>query len=226
MISSRWRVAAGVVALLGSSLGQLAQYVVSPAHVSGGSTADQVAAVDGHGARMTASIWLDLLILLLIPAALYVGEVAGARRSRLAATGTVLVFGTSLTAGYLLALDPLLYLASKASDRAGAVKLLSEYESAAVTNVVIVISVLGGMIGLILLGIALVRARSVPVWAGVAVAVSAVLEVAGQAVGLDAVAVLAYLLRVVGFAACAVALIALHRAPVPEEAPVVAPSPA
>jgi hypothetical protein len=50
VISSKWRTAAGVVALLGSATGELAQYAMAPAHISGGSAAEQVAAADGDAA--------------------------------------------------------------------------------------------------------------------------------------------------------------------------------
>ncbi|MDP9843052.1 hypothetical protein [Streptosporangium lutulentum] len=211
VVSSKWRVAAGIIALMGGSVGQLLYFVVVPVPVSSGATSDQVAAAAGQGAAMQAVLWLDLLILLLIPAALYVGEVAGARRSRLAAVGTAVTFVTALGAGYLLAGDVLIYLASVADDRAGAVAMVSAYQSHGVVVFALVTSVVGNMIGFVLLGIALVRARSIPVWAGAAVAAAAVLEVAGHASGIGGVAIFAYILRIAGFAACAVALVRLRR---------------
>jgi hypothetical protein len=211
MISPKVRAAAGAVALVASALGQLAQFAVAPAHISGGSAAGQVAAVAGQDARMQAALWLDLLILLLIPAVLYLGEVAGARRSRLAAMGTVIAFVGSLGAGYLFAADILIYLASRAEDRAAAIDLLSAYESFGVVVLVTVLAVLGTTVGLILLGIALIRARTVPVWAGAAVAAAPVLSIVGEASGVAAVATAAYTLELIGFAACAYALLRAHR---------------
>jgi len=219
MLSSKWRLLGGIVALLGSAIGQLAQYLVAPAHVSGGTAADQVAAVAGHDSRINAAIWLDLPILLVIPAALYLGLVAGARTSRLAATGAAITFVGSLGAGYLLALDPLIALAGRVEPRDGAVALVSAYESSAVANVMVVVGVLGTALGYILLGVAMFRTRTVARWVGLAVVVSVVLEVGGQAVGIDAVAVAAYVIRVVAFVMCAAALVRLRR-----EAPGLAPS--
>ncbi|GAA4590661.1 hypothetical protein GCM10023194_47990 [Planotetraspora phitsanulokensis] len=52
MISSKVRAVGGAVALIATALGQLAQYAVAPAHISGGSAVDQVSAIAGEGARM------------------------------------------------------------------------------------------------------------------------------------------------------------------------------
>jgi len=210
MISSRWRVIAGVVALIGAAAGQLAQFVVAPAHLSGGSAADQVAAVTGQLPRMEASVWLDLPILLIIPAALYLGYLAGAGRSRLASIGAALTFASSLGVGYLFAGDLSILLAARADDRAGAVAMVDALQRSPLFTVMVIVGVLGTTVGLLLLGIALVRARSVPVWAGVAVAAAPLLTVAGEASGVTAVAVAGYVLELAGFAACAAALARLR----------------
>jgi hypothetical protein len=204
---SKVRAASGAVALVASALGQLAQFVVAPAHISGGSAADQVSAVAGQGARMQLGLWLDLLILAIIPAVLFLGELAGSRRSRLAAIGTVVAFVGVLGVGYLLANDVLIYAASQAKEQTGAVEVVSAFESNGAVLVATVLGVLGSTIGLILLGIALVRARTVPVWAGVSVAAAPVLSVVGEASGVLAIAVGAYALQLVAFTACAVALL-------------------
>jgi hypothetical protein len=201
------RAAGGAVALVVSGLGQLAQFAVAPAHISGGSAADQVSAVAGLGSRMQLGLWLDLLILAIIPAVLSLGELAGSHRSRLAATGTAVAFVGVLGVGYLLANDVLIYAASQAKEQAGAVEVVSAYESAGVMVVVTVLGVLGSTIGLILLGVALIRARTVPVWAGASVAAAPVLSVVGEASGVLTIAVGAYALQLVAFTACAVALL-------------------
>jgi hypothetical protein len=206
MTTSRWRVLAGIVSLLGAGLGQLAQFAVAPAHLSGGSAAEQVAAAAEHGTRMQVSVWLDVPILLIIPAALYLGHIARAQTSRLAATGAALTFGGALGVGYLLAGDLLMLLAAHADDRDGAVALVDALQAAPVFNLMVVAGVLGTTVGLLLLGIALVRARTVPVWAGLAVAAGPLLTVAGEASGVGAVAIAAYAAQFAGFAACAVRL--------------------
>lgn len=223
MISSKVRAAGGAVALFASALGELAQYAVAPAHISGGSAAEQVSAVVGQGGRMQLGLWCDLLILAVIPAVLFLGELAGSRRSRLAASGTVVAFVGALGAGYLLANDVVVYAASQAKAQAGAVEVLSAYESSGVVLVVTVLGVAGTTVGLVLLGIALVRARTVPVWAGVSVAAAPVLSVVGEASGVFAIAVAAYALQFAAFTTCAYALLRGDREEVVAQ-PVVTPA--
>jgi hypothetical protein len=201
---SRWRIA-GAVSLVVSGIAMTAQYAVTPVHVANGTAQKQVEEAVGHGTRMQASVWLDLLILLVIPAALALGEVAG--RSRLAVVGTALAFFGALPAGYLLALDVLVQKAVGAKDQAGAVALLDAYQHTAIVNVAVLLGVLILAVGFVLLGIALVREHAVPAWVGVAVAASAVLVLVGEAGNVFALALAAYLLRAAAFALCAVALL-------------------
>ncbi|MGP3963452.1 hypothetical protein ACTWPT_46485 [Nonomuraea sp. 3N208] len=212
MVSSRARVAVGVAVLLVSSVAQLLQFAVTPMRLSDGDAGAQVEVVVGHEKAMRLAVWLDVPILLLIPAILYVGYAAGAGTSRLAASGVVAAFTSVLGAGYLFGTDVLVHLAAQASDRAGAVELLSAYESNGVVVVVLALSVLGGLVGFVLLGAALMRAGTVPVWAGAAVAASPVLEIIGYETGIVPVGVAGYALRAAGFAACAAALVRLGRA--------------
>jgi hypothetical protein len=206
MTASRWRVVAGIVALVGAGFGQLAQFVVAPAHLSGGAAAEQVAAAAEHEARMQVSVWLDVPILLIIPAALYLGHLARARTSRLAATGATLTFGGALGVGYLLAADLLILLAARADARDGAVALIDALQADPLFSLMVVVGVFGTTVGLLLLGIALVRARTVPVWAGISVAAGPLLTIAGEASGVGAVAIAGYVVGFAGFVACAVGL--------------------
>ena len=220
---SKMRAAGGAVALVASGLGQLAQYAVAPAHISGGSAAEQVSAVDGQTGRMQLGLWLDLLILAIVPAVLFLGELAGSRRSRIAATGTVVAFVGALCAGYLLANDVVLSAASQAKEQVGALEVLSAYESSGVVLIATLVGVAGTTVGLVLLGIALVRARTVPVWVGSSVAASPLLSIVGEASGIDAIAVAAYALQLVAFMVCAYTLLRGDRAVAPARA-VVAPA--
>ena len=70
-----------------------------------------------------------------------------------------------------------------------------------------VVFLIGHVVSLILLAIALWRIRSVPRWAAVCLALYPVFELAGGGSGLRAVGVVAYLLLVVAFGACAQALV-------------------
>jgi hypothetical protein len=167
---SRWIAAAGAACLVAGPVGQFVQYLVSPID-EGVSAYAQVAQGAAHLARLRWAIPLDLFILLVAPAVLYAGSLAGARVSKLAAAGAGLVFASWLGAGYLLGTDILLYLAATAPDQTAAAVLVDGYLSYPVVEVVVVAYLVGHGVGFPLLGVALWRARAVPVWAASAVAV-------------------------------------------------------
>jgi hypothetical protein len=219
MVSSRWRVVAGVACLMVGSIGQLAQFLVSPLRQAD-TAAAQVSAAAEHLGAMRLGLVLDLLILLVVPAVLYVGFVAGAARSRLAATGATLTFVTSLGAGYLLAQDVVVYAAALQPDRDAASGVVTAFEGNGVISGVVVAYLVGHTIGFILLGIALARSRAVPIWAGLALCVWPVAEMAGMAAGVTAVAAAGFALLVIGFSSCSIALVRAGRAAADRLAPV------
>ena len=182
------------------------QYLVSPID-EGVSAYAQVAQAAAHLARMRWAISLDLFILLVAPAVLYAGSLAGARVSKLAAAAAGIVFASWLGAGYLLGTDILLYLAATAPDQAAAAALVDGYLSYPVVEGVVVAYLVGHMVGFPLLGVALWRARAVPVWAAGAVAVWPFLEVLGEASGIRVLAAAGFALLAVGFGACAVLVV-------------------
>ncbi len=212
VVLSRWRVAAGVVCLLLAPVGQLIQFLVSPMRQAD-AAASQVAAAAAHLPAMRLALVLDVPILLLLPAVLYVGFVAGAGRSKLAAAGMALTFTTALGAGYLLAQDVVAYAAARQPDRAAAAGLVAAFEGNGVVGGLVVAYLVGHLVGFVLIGIALVRSRAVPVWAGVALCAWPVAEMAGEASGVAVVAVGGFALLVIGFGACAVALVRMGRSP-------------
>jgi len=182
------------------------QYLVSPID-EGVSAYAQVAQAAAHLARMRWAISLDLFILLVAPAVLYAGSLAGARVSKLAAAAAGIVFASWLGAGYLLGTDILLYLAATAPDQAAAAALVDGYLSYPVVEGVVVAYLVGHMVGFPLLGVALWRARAVPVWAAGAVAVWPFLEVLGEASGIRVLAAAGFALLAVGFGECAVVVV-------------------
>jgi hypothetical protein len=202
---SRWIATAGATCLVAGSVGQFVQYLVSPID-EGLSAYAQVAQAAAHLDRMRWAIPLDLFILLIPPAALYAGSLAGARVSKLAAVGAGLVFASWLGAGYLLGSDILLYLAATAPDQTTAAALVDGYLSYPLVEGVVVAYLLGHVVGFLLLGVALRRARTVAVWAASAVAVWPFFEVLGEASGIRALAAAGFALLAVGFGACAVAV--------------------
>ena len=211
VVLSRWRLAAGVVCLLSAPVGQLVQFLVSPMRQAD-TPEGQVAAAAAHLPAMRLALILDLPILLLLPAVLYAGFVAGAGRLRLAAAGTAVTFTTALGAGYLLAQDVVVYEAARHPDRGVAVGLVSAYEGNGVVSGLVLAYLVGHLVGFVLLGVALVRSRAVPVWTGVALCVWPVAEMVGEASGAVVVAAGGFALLVIGFGACAVALVRAGRA--------------
>jgi len=185
--------------------GQFVQYLVSPID-EGGSAYAQVAQAAAHLARMRWAIPLDLFILLIAPAALYAGSLAGARVSKLAAAGAGLVFASWLGAGYLLGTDILLYLAATAPDQTAAAALVDGYLSYPLVQGVVLAYLMGHVVGFLLLGVALWRVRAVPRWTASAVAVWPFLEVAGEAGGVRVLAAAGFAMLAVGFGACAIAV--------------------
>jgi len=186
-------------------VGQFVQYLVSPID-EGGSAYAQVAQAAAHLARMRWAIPLDLFILLIAPAALYAGSLAGARVSKLAAAGAGLVFASWLGAGYLLGTDILLYLAATAPDQTAAAALVDGYLSYPLVQGVVLAYLMGHVVGFLLLGVALWRVPAVPRWTASAVAVWPFLEVAGEAGGVRVLAAAGLAMLAVGFGACAIAV--------------------
>jgi hypothetical protein len=166
VVLSRWRVAAGVACLLVGPVGQLVQFLVSPMKEADSAPA-QVAAAAAHLPAMRLALVLDLPILLLLPAVLFAGFVAGAGGSRLAAAGSAVTFATALGAGYLLAQDVVVYAAARQPDRGAAAGLVAGFEGNAVVGGLVVAYLLGHLVGFVLLGVALARSRAVPGGSGV-----------------------------------------------------------
>lgn len=205
MSVSRWIATAGAACLVAGPVGQFVQYLVSPID-EGGSAYAQVAQAAAHLARMRWAIPLDLFILLIAPAALYAGSLAGARVSKLAAAGAGLVFASWLGAGYLLGTDILLYLAATAPDQTAAAAVVDGYLSYPLVQGVVLAYLMGHVVGFLLLGVALWRVRAVPRWTASAVAVWPFLEVAGEAGGVRVLAAAGFAMLAVGFGACAIAV--------------------
>jgi hypothetical protein len=143
----------------------------------------------------------------MIPAVLYIGYVAGARTSRLAAAGTVLAFVPAVAAEFLILIDVLIYEAAKQPDAGTAAALVKAYQDSPLTSTLTLLYLLCTVVGFIMLGIALLKARTIPVWAAVALLLYPVVLVVGGASGAVAVSLVANALALVGMAACAVALL-------------------
>jgi hypothetical protein len=166
----------------------------------------QVTAALAHPTAMSLAQILDLPLLLILPAVLFAGGLAGLGRTRLATVGTVVSFVSVLGAGYLLAQDVVVAAAARNADHSVATSLVHAFENSAAVDTVVVIYLVGHLVGFVMLGVALIRSGKVPLWAGVAMCLWPIGEMAGEATGLGAVAAVGFALLVVAFGACSVAL--------------------
>jgi hypothetical protein len=219
MVGKGTRMRVGVLCLMGGSIFQLVQYLVSPMK-EGDDPAAQVTAALAHPTAMSWAQVLDVPLLLIIPAVLFAGGVAGLGRARLATAGTVIAFVGVVGAGYLLAQDVVVAAAAHAANHSVAVKVVTAFENGTAVDIVLVIYLVGHLLGFMLLGVALIRSGRVPAWAGAAMCLWPVGELVGEASGIDAVAALGFALLVVAFGACSVALTRDTPVTVPQHEPV------
>jgi hypothetical protein len=210
-VPSKSFTASGVVCLVGGSLAVLVQYLVTP--VSGSMEIPELLdRVAEHHTAMAWALGLDFAVLLVVPAVLFVGYLAGSRTSSLAGVATALCFVPAIGAVVLVALDVLMYEASVQPDRDSAVELVRAYQNNFLVAGLTVCYLVTHAVGFVMLGIALRRNRAVPLWAVVAIASWPLVEMAGYAIESRAVATVGYGLLSAGYAACAVELVNHRRA--------------
>jgi hypothetical protein len=205
MISTKSRAGAGVLCLMGGSVCQLVQFLVSPMK-EGDNASAQVTAALAHPTAMSWAQVLDVPLLLILPAVLFAGGVAGFGRTRLATVGTVISFVSVLGAGYLLAQDVVIATAARNADHSVATSLVKAFENSTAVDIVLVIYLVGHLVGFVMLGVALIRSGKVPAWAGAAMCLWPIGEMAGEASGVGAVAAVGFGLLVVAFGACSMVL--------------------
>jgi len=213
--------AAGTVSLVGGGAAIVLQYLVSP--LSGGdlTSAEVLEEVAANRTAMAWALVFDVPLLLAVPAMLFVGALARMRTSRLAAAATALLFFPLLMSlPPVVGFDGLAYFAAAEPDRASMVHLVDSWQGSAWFAVGLVPYILCQLVGSVLMAIALVKARTVPTWAAVAVGVWPFLATAGIALGASPVAITGYVVLLAGWTACAMSL---HRQaePVRTENPLV-----
>jgi hypothetical protein len=196
-MTTRLITGAGLACLVVGPTALLGQALLTPVS-AGGDPADQVADAASNLSAMRWVLLLDAPVLLLVPAVLFVGTIAGARQSRTAAVGTGIAFMGTLAALFLVANEILLYEAAR-SNELGAIALVHDYQHSVLFGAMLVLYIGGQVLGFVLLAIALWRTRPVPRWAAVAVGafpiVGLVLPPAGAA------------LAVAGLGVCALTLL-------------------
>jgi hypothetical protein len=204
MMWTRREIGLGITCLVVGSVGQLVQLLVTPVSEGEQSAASNVAKAVAHPTAMATAAWLDLTILFFLPALVVVAYLAGARTTRLGWFASVLAIGTAIPGiAYVLAPDVLYVEAIHGHVSARAI---DAYNGSGVVSVATIVFLVGHVLGLILLAVALWRARAVPVWAAACLGASPILEIVGSA-GLKPVGALAYLLLMVAFGACAITLV-------------------
>jgi hypothetical protein len=196
----------GVVCLTVGSLAVFVQWLVTPVDATL-DPPDVVAKVAEHHAAMGWALALDIPILLVFPAVLYVGHLARAGTSLLAGIATALCFIPMLGAVLLLGVDALLYEAAAQPDRAAATDLVDAFINSPFVGGLTFVYLLTHVVGFILLAVALWRVRAVPLWSCLCLAAWPLLEMGGYAAGGKILAAVGYGALLAGYIACAAALV-------------------
>ena len=174
------------------------------------SASDTTAALDAVAANQGAQqavVWLGMLMALtMVPAVLAAARLARRRRPVLAMVAAGVNLAAYLGGTAVITTDLQTLIASRGYDRATIVPYLDAVNGHPSTVLSLVLFVAGHIVGMILLGAALWRV--IPTWASIALIVSQPLHFVAyvilQAQVLDAGA---WGLSVVGFAACALAVV-------------------
>lgn len=145
---------------------------------------DQVAAVAAAPDVLSASTVLVFPQLLIVPAMIYLAMLArrGAPRLSLIGGGLATVgwlAGMAAFTGYGITLAA----AAAAPDRAGAIAVVEGVAADPTYNTLVLLFVLAHVIGMLVLGVGLVRSRLAPAWTGWAVALLPVLHVGARVLG-------------------------------------------
>lgn len=155
--------------------------------------------IDGY----TVSSWLyPIATFLWIPALLTVGRIARSGAPALGVTGMVLAFGLAIPVA-LNADDLAAVSLDNGLDVATTTALIESAQN--LPSGVLGFSWLAGLIGVLLLGVAILRGGSAPVWAGAALIVAPLAMPAAYFSGSAVVLVAAWVLQLVGFTGCAIA---------------------
>ena len=189
------------ICLVVGPLGDLVWSLVSPVGEAA-SAKQSVAAILAHPAGAHAAVWLDLAIILLIPAAAFAGRALQASTRPLAGIGTALLFLGSLLFTYSLGNDVVLLAASQTGSAATA----QAYADSGVVSLTTLLAVAFQFIGVVLMGIAALRSRLIPVWAAVFLIAWNPVQVIGTVTGISVVETLGDLMLLAAYTAIAVRL--------------------
>lgn len=211
-VSRRFGAAVLVIGPLSLVAGSLFQVASDDDSVSA-----SLAKIAAHPSSERAVIICGLLAAAMLPAILYLMQLAGPQAPRLTLVGGAVSFAAWMAGLYCLGASNLLYYhAALAPDQASAVSLVHAVTGDAAFVIPEILFVVGHVLGMLLLGIALWRSRAVPRWAAALVGLASVAQVPvhDSAVGSAAT----YGLLLIGMAACAVTLVRTR----PEQVPALA----
>lgn len=199
-------IALALLAPLGAAAVAVLRYVLPYETVD--STGEIVRETYADPGAMSLVLWLTLLAALtIVPGTIAVARLVRPGAPRLTAAAVVLTVPGYLVLPMLVMLDHPVWMAAEAgASQASATALLDAAHPS--TLVVSVIFVVGHVLGTVLLGVAMLRARVVPAWAAVATIVSQPLHfVAAVIVPSHTLDGIAWGLNALGFAMAAVAVI-------------------
>jgi hypothetical protein len=191
----------GAICLVVGPLGDLVWSLVTPVGEAA-PAGDSVRAILAHPGAAHATAWLDLAVILLIPAALVAGRVLQASVRPLAGVGTGLLFLGSLLFTYSLGNDVVLLAAAQTGSAATA----QAYAESGVVSVTTVLAIALQFVGVVLLGVAALRSRLIPVWAAVFLIAWNPVQVIGTAAGIPVVESVGDLMLLAAYVAVAVRL--------------------
>jgi hypothetical protein len=191
----------GAICLIVGPLGDLIWSLVSPVGEAAPAK-DSVRAILAQPGAAHAAMWLDLAIILLIPAALVAGRVLQASVRPFAGVGTALLFLGSLLFTYSLGNDVVLVAASQTAGAATA----QAYADSGVVALTTVLAIALQFVGVVLLGVAALRSRLIPVWAAVFLIAWNPVQVIGTAAGIPVVETVGNIMLLAAYAAVAVRL--------------------
>jgi|JI10StandDraft_1071094.scaffolds.fasta_scaffold184631_2 hypothetical protein len=208
---------AAVSCLVGGSIVSTVQYLITP--VDGDLKGPEL--VSEVAEKQTQMAWaaaLDIpVVLLWVPAMLFLGYLAGGMKTKLGLIGSALIFLPLLAAvPAIIGLDYLALVASGHDDLAAAGGVLQEWLDNPIYGLSLLVYLAGHVIGFILIGVALFRAKVVPRWAAVMIGVFPFIEVATWNLGKTGVA-FSGVFGLVGFVVAAKALVSSNSQPSPPD---------
>jgi hypothetical protein len=168
-------------------------------------TAADVLAAEG---QQSAVLWLGLIATFtLLPGVLAVGHLTRREAPRMTAAAMLLVVPGYLALTYMLGSDLVLWMGARAGlDASTLTELASTVHPT--SDIAVGVFVLGHVIGTVLLGLALLRSRTVPVWAAIVTVVAQPLHfVALVILGSPALDAAAWTANGVAFAVAGVAIL-------------------